>query len=266
MVLYTDNNGGFGFTGLSEGVYTLEVSGDVRLYDSVVQEVRLIRGTHVRLNINLKERAGNHPRSPGNVVSLAELQQKVPDAARKEFEAGTRLVNEEKIREGIERFKKAIAIYPEYLMARNDLGVQYLKLKMLAEAIEQFEAALEVNPKVFNPRLNIGIALVQQKKYADAIDHLNLAISINGSSASAHLHVGVASLETDELATAERELAAALTLGGTEYAVAHYYAGHVQLKKGEREAAIREFKAFLEAQPTGDLASRARQILEKLQA
>lgn len=264
LVLYTDNAGGFGFVGLGEGVYTIEVSGNPKLYETVTQEVRLIRGTHARLNIALRERA-SPARSTGAVVSVAELDPNVPGPAKKEFEKATNLVEEGKFNEAIELFKRAIAIYPGYLMARNDLGVQYTRLKRFPEAIEQFEAAIEINPRSFNPRLNMGIALVEHKKYVDAIAHLNAAASINGSSAAAHLYLGIASVETDELVAAEAALTAALNLGGEEeYSVAHYYNAQIHLKKGEREGAIRELKAYLKRSPTGENATRARQLLATL--
>jgi len=39
-----------------------------------------------------------------------------------------------KIQDAIERFKKAIAIHTNYLMARNNLGVQYLRLGQWPES------------------------------------------------------------------------------------------------------------------------------------
>ncbi len=264
MVLYTDSNGGFGFAGLPEGVYTIEISANSKLYETVFQEVRVIRGMHVRLNIPLKEKGSDALRPGGNVVSLGELDRNVPAAAKKEFEKATQLVNEGKLQEAIERYKRAITLYPAYLMARNDLAAQYTKLKLWSEAIEQLDACIEINPKSFNPRLNMGIALVEQKKHVDAMDHLKLAISIDSSSPAAHLYLGIASVETDELPAAERELSAALTLGGPEYTVVHFYKAQVHLKKGERDGAIRELKTYLRDSPTGERAARARQLLEQL--
>jgi tetratricopeptide (TPR) repeat protein len=264
ITYYTDNNGGFGFSGLGEGAYTIEATGDTRLYETVSQEVRVARGMHLKLVIHLKERGKPADTKTENVVSLAELKQKVPDPAKKEFEKATRLVSEGKLQEAIPQYKKALVIFPEYLMARNDLGVQYLKLKRIEEAVEQFEAALEVDSKVFNPRLNLGIAMVEQKRFLEAKDHLNQAISLDSSSPSAHLYLGIASTEIDELEAAERELSAAYTLGGEQYAVVHYYKANVHMKRGEREAAIRELTAYLGKFPSGDHADNARTLLEKL--
>ena len=213
--------------------------------------------------INLREKVSTD-RPVGDVVSAGELDQKAPATAKKEFERATSLASGGNSAQAIEHYKRAIDIYPDYLMALNDLGVQYLKLKQLGEAAAQFEAALDINAKVFNPRLNLGIVLVEQKKYLDAISHLTLALSIDSARPATHLYIGIASLEIDELDTAQRELSKALTLGDAEYTIAHFYLGRVQMKRGDSEAAAREFKTYLQNSPEGEKAVQARVLLEKL--
>ena len=264
MSSYTDNNGGFGFGNLREGNYTLEVVGDYKLYEPVVEEVRVNRGMQVVLRINLKEKSPSNERSAGGVVSAGELDQRVPASAKKEYDKATSLVKEGKAAQAIDHYKRALEIYSEYLMARNDLGVQYLNLKRLAEAAEQFEAAIEINAKVFNPRLNLGIVLVEQKKFPDAIEHLNQALAIDSARPAAHLYFGIASLEIDELQVAERELSKALAMGGDQYSIAHYYIAQVDMKKGDRDGAIRELKTYLDSSPEGEKAAQSRMLLEKL--
>lgn len=264
LTIFSDNNGGFGFPNLVEATYTIEVSGDSKLYETVSQEVRLFRGSIVRVLINLKAKSTAPPNKTGGVVSAAEIDPNVPGPAKKEYEKGIKLAQEGKLDEAIARFKQAIAIYSNYLMARNDLGVQYLKLKRTTEAAQEFEAAIEINPKAFNPRLNLGIVLVEQKKYTDALDQLRLAASIDSSSPAAHLYLGIALVETDEIDTALRELSSALSMGGLEYAIAHYYLAHVHMKKGQREEAISALNTYLEKSPKGEQSARARELLDQL--
>ena len=68
----------------------------------------------------------------------------------------------------------------------------------------------------------------------------------------------------DEVEQAERELSTALSTGGAEHANAHFYLGLVYMRKGDRERAIRELKAYLEAMPNAEKAARAKQLIEKL--
>ena len=264
VTTYTDNKGRFSFQGISDGMYTVTAEGESSLYEPVAQEVRVFYGASNPLVITLREKAGAAGKSKPGVVSAAELDQQVPDAARKEFEKGVELSGKGKFQDAVERFNKAIAIYPKYYLARDSLGVQYLKLGRWAEAAEQFEAAIQINSKALNPRQNLAISLIEQKKYVEAIEQLNQAISIDSSSPTAHLYAGIASLGVDEIDQAERELSKALSLGGEAYANAHFYLALVHMKRGEREAAIAELNTYLEKLPKGEKAPRARQLLETL--
>lgn len=264
LTLYTDTNGFFNFDNLRPGNYFVEISGDPKSYEPVTEQVRLMRGMRANLVMHLKAKIEEAEINTGGVVSVGELDQEVPASAKQEFEKGVDLAATGKSNEAIERFKRAIEIFPTYLMARNDLGVQYLKLRQLDEAIEQFETAVEINSKAFNPRLNLGIALVDKKRFTEALDQLLQAISLNSASPAAHLYIGIASVETDELDTAARELAKAQVLGGPEYAVAHFYLAHVYMKKGERDGAVSELKNYLAKLPNGEYANKARALIEEM--
>src|SRR5262249_33130957 len=180
-----------------------------------------MRGMQVNLTISLKEKNAPAEKSSGATVSTAELDEQVPGPAKKEFEKAATLANSGNEAEAVEHYKRALEIFPGYLKARNDLGVQYMKLKRLAEAQEQFELAAELNPKAFNPRLNLGIVLVKQKHYLDAREHLRIADSVDSSSPAVHLYLGIVAVETDELPESERELKKALSMGGQEFVITH---------------------------------------------
>ena len=265
MTLYADKNGSFRFTELGEGIYYVDVEGDTKLYEPVTQRVELGRGGQVKFTIYLEEKNVTFSEKPSkSIVSVADLDQKVPAPARKEYERATRLIEKGDARQAIEHLKQAISIYTDYQMARNELGVQYLKLKRLGEAAEQFNAVIEKNPKAFNARLNLGLTLVEAEKYTEAIDQLRQATSIDDTQPAAHLFLGIALLKTDKLPEAYRELSAALLMNNAKYSVAHYYMAFIYIKRGEKEQARSELRAYLETSPTGEQAAQAQQMLERL--
>lgn len=264
IMLYTDTNGFFSFENLRPATYAVEIAGDPKTYEAIVEQVRLMRGMRVNLTMQLRFKNEEVATNTGGVVAVGEVDQEVPAPAKKEFDKGVQLVGQGKSQEAIESFKRAIDIYPTYLMARNDLGVQYLTLKRFDEAVEQFESAIEINAKAFNPRLNLGIAMVEKRKFSEGMDQLLQAVSLNSSSPAAHLYIGIASVEMDDLDTAARELTKAQSLGGPEYAVAHFYRGCLHMKKGERDEAISELNSYLTKQPNGPLAKKAKSLLEEL--
>jgi Tfp pilus assembly protein PilF len=263
---YTDSNGEFIFTRLIPGNFSLEVVADPSVYEPAIESVNLPPSGRVVLTIHLREKTGSNNKPAGGVVSAGDLDQKVPDSAKREFETATKLLEKSDTKQAVEHLKRAIAIWPDYLVARNTLGVELLKLKQLSGAAEQFDAAIRINPKSFNSRLYMGILLVQQKQYAEAIGHLSQALSIDSTQATAHLYLGIASLGAGDLAVAHNALSKAISIGGIQYSIAHYYIAHVQIKRGERDLAMQELEIYLEESPKGEQSAHARTLLEKLKS
>lgn len=263
---YTDSNGEFSFTRLVPGTFYLEVVADPEIYEPTTESVNLPPSGRVVLTIHLREKKESNKKTVGGVVSANDLDQNVPDSSKKEFETATKLLEKGDSKQAIEHLKQAIAIWPNYLVARNTLGMEYLKLRQLSGAAEQFDAAIKINPKSFKSSLYMGIVLVEQKQYAEAIGRLSQALSIDGTQATAHLYLGIASLGAGELAAAGSALSKAISIGGLQYSIAHYYKAHVHIKRGERDQATKELKIYLEESPKGEQAAHARTLLDKLKS
>jgi tetratricopeptide (TPR) repeat protein len=263
--LYSDKNGEFSFSNLPAGTYYVQVFADDSLYEPLSHKVKLNPGEPAYIVLHLKGKNTPVARtSRSNMISTAEAQQAVPATARKAFDYAHKLLDKGDMDGAITELGKALAIYPDYLAARNKLGVQYLKRKRLTEAAEQFKIALEKDPKYYNARLNLGIVLVEQKRYHEAIEELAQAVTLDSSQPAAHLFWGIAALDMNDLVVAERELVKALLLGGEQYSNAHYYFAHVYLKTGRREEAGRELTLFLKTAPPGEMATQARALLQQL--
>jgi tetratricopeptide (TPR) repeat protein len=265
MTLYCDKNGEFHFDNLRAGTFFVQIFPDEKLYEPLTQRIYLNQGQPAYLVLTLKERTVPAAREArGNVVSAASADGAVPEAARQAFERARKLLDHGDKDQGIAELQKAVAIFPDYVNARNSLGVQYLRSRQLPEAAEQFSAILEKNPKYFDARLNLGIVFVEQHRFNEASGELSQAVSLDSTQPAAHLFWGIAALNLNDLEIAERELVKALLLGGEQYSNAHYYFAHVYLKTGRREEAAKEFTLFLKYARPGALADQARALLEQL--
>ena len=134
---YTDRDGRFQFLNLAAGDYTLEAEAD-RSRDrfEITSEritVRINTPNFITLSLKEKGKAPNAKRD--KTVSVAMLDQKVPPAAKHEYDSATQLVRAGKSDESIAALQLALAIYPDYLMALNDLGAQLLDAGRLDEAL-----------------------------------------------------------------------------------------------------------------------------------
>jgi len=264
-VVYTDTEGLFDIGNLAPGSYTLEIEPDKeRNFEGVSERVEIQGRTSTFVMLYLKEGISVKERRESNVVSTAELDPKVPAAAVKEFERAARAREDGRLEEAVAHLRKALAIYPEYLKARNDLGAYLLAQGKLEEASDELRRATEMDPKSFNPHLNLGIVLTQQQKFREAADVLDRALSLDPTSAAAHLYAGVALLGSGEEARAERELSIAYESGGSQYALAQFHLGRLYTNRGERALALKAFETYLRDQPDAANAERVRRLVEGL--
>lgn len=261
--IYTDSQGLFEINNLAPGAYLIEIEEDgEHKFEPTRERVEVFSRSPTIVTLYLKEKSVAVSEKPNsNVVSSAELDQNVPAGALKEFERGTKAGKEGKLDEAVEHLRKALAIYPDYLKARNDLATYLLAQGKLDEASDELRKAIRIDPKAFNPQLNLGIVLVEQHEFSAAASALEKALSLDAGSPAAHLYAGLAYAGLDESEKAERELTAAYQLGGSKYALAQFHLGHLYMNKGERALALKAFETYLRDAPDAANADEVRRLV-----
>jgi Flp pilus assembly protein TadD len=263
-VIYADNQGQFEFPGLAPGNYQLEIEGDRQRFEVSTEPVRVFKGAPSIVTLTLKEKVSSvKTSSAAKTASVTELAN-IPSAAKREFERASKLTSEGKAEEAIVHLRKAIMLYPEFVMARNDLGAQLLGLGKLDDAADELRKAIALDQKAFNPNLNLGIVLVQQHHFAEATEVLNQALSLQASSPEARLYSGIALMALGSLEAAEKDLRTAYSLGGTPYALALFYLGQLYMNRGDRESARQAFSEYLRDLPNADNADQVRKMIAML--
>lgn len=264
MIAYTDQEGRFELPNVAPGEYTIEAESDRdRRFDSGSERVQVRRGVASLVTIYLKDKKSSLQRAGDKSVSVAMLDQKVPGAAKREFEHASRLSAEGNTTESIAALRRAIAIYPNYLMAHNDLGAQLLEQGQLDEAAAELRTALSIDPKAANPQINLGIVLEKQNKFVESLAALDKALSIDPASPVAHLYAGMDSVRLNDLVRGEKEFIAAFDLGGDTYAVALLHLGKLYMKTGARELAIKAFQTYLRESPNAPDAAQVEKLISQ---
>ena len=264
---YTDRDGRFEFKSLAAGEYTVEAEADRsrERFEIVDERITVRVNTPNFITLTLREK-GKTWEKHDRTVSVAMLDQKVPPAAKHEFDNATQLARAGKSDESIAALQRAIALYPDYLMALNDLGAQLLDAGRLDEALVVLKKATQIDPNSFNPMLNLGIVLVQKKMFADALTSLDRALTAEPSSPPAHLYAGVAASGANDLARAEREFKTAHELGGSGFAVSLVYLARLNVKQGHKQEAIDALQLYLREDPGGANVTVAKKMLADLRA
>lgn len=263
--IYAETQGQFEFQEVQPGTYYLEFEANRQVYAVVTETVQVYRGAPTVLNVTLRPLnsvTGN--RTGPSTVSVAELSEKVPDKARKEFEKATAAGASGRTDEAIEHLRKAIAIFPSFVRARNDLGTYLLSQGKLDEAEEELRKAIALDAAAFNPTLNLGIVLVHKHEFVEADERLRKALSLEPNSPAAHLYSGLALMGLEKLDAAESHFKSAYSIGGNKYGLALYHLGQLYVTRGDNPAAIKSFEEYLSVVPDARNAQQVKQLIAML--
>lgn len=279
LSVIADLNGGFVFDGLSAGNYVVAVDAGQDYEpsrESVVIEGAGLRGT----NMTAAELArANVPRTFNVIVTLRLKESaaragvvdaalaNIPKPAADEYKKALDVLQQTGNRnQAVEFLKTALGYYPEFALARNLLGVQYLKLGMLDKALEAFRAAVELRPDDTTMRLNYGVALLEKKDFAEAETQLKLVLMKNSNLATGHMYLGIVLIRLRQHAEAQAEFERAISLGGDSMGLAHYYLGGIFWGAHQYKRAADELELYLKLTPNARDAEQVRATVRDLRS
>lgn len=245
-----DASGRFQFRGLSHGVYTVKVESTSGEFEEQSQRVEL-QSSNPRGGGSAEEvffvdfvlrrkKISSQPEAPGTVFA-----QTVPEAARAEYERGLKKVNDKKFEQAVPLLKKAIEIFPDYYLALELLGTEYVKADNPSEAVPLLTRASEINEAAPKSLYALGVAYLKLNKFSDSVAWLQKAVARDGKNANAHLMLGIANGRLGRLDEAEASLKTAYRLGGEQVPDVHLYLAGIYDKQKKYAEAVRELELFL---------------------
>lgn len=265
-----DDSGSFSFRRLQSGRYVVVVDAgsEFEVHSEAVDLIepasrRGSPGITVPIYITLQPRRGGSSGAPGTVDAKAGG---LPEAARDLYKQAMESAKSGDPKKAIEDLNKALEIYPNFMAALNQLGVQYMELKEWGKAVEALRKAIAIAPEAFHPRLNYGIVLLQLKDYKAAAAELGIAVQKDGTSGPAHFYLGRVMVSLGNYDAAEIALRQTITIGGEEAVEAHRYLGAVYIEKHDSARAADELEAYLKLAPKAKDADRIRTIVKDLRS
>lgn len=104
-----------------------------------------------------------------------------------------------------EAYRKAIALDPNAVTARNNLGVVYSAQKRYGDAAAVLEQAVRLKPDYAEARANLASVWINLARYQDAAAMCREAIRIRSGCAEAHYQLGVALWHLGDQEQAQQE-------------------------------------------------------------
>jgi cytochrome c-type biogenesis protein CcmH/NrfG len=260
----TDGNGAFTFSRLRSGTYYVVVEAGAE-YESAGDTVDIMSsasntGSTITIQITLQPKQSAKQTTGLVDASMAEA----PEAPLKLYKEAISSVQAGKREKAIEQLKSALSIYPDFMLAFNEMGVQYIKLQKWDKAAASLRSALKLAPDEFAPNLNYGIVLLQTKDFTGAATAFKQALRKDGSSAAAHFYYGQALTWMGSYDSAEHELQQAIGLGGDGMIEAYRLLGAVYIEKRNNQRAAEELEKYLGLLPRAKDADKIREIIKQL--
>ncbi len=204
-IVFTDSKGKYQLPSelLREGDFTIHIEGDKRTFATTVHRFRLVRTISY---VPVFLRPIESETLPKRTVDVAEFDAKVPGEAKAAYDVAMKEVAEGRAETAISEFTRALALYPQYLRALNDLGVLYLKLNRLDEAAGAFTQAITLNARFHLSRLNLGLVRNRQGRYGDAVTLLSALVKDEPSLGQARILLAEGLIVSKQFDEAEQQL------------------------------------------------------------
>jgi tetratricopeptide (TPR) repeat protein len=160
--------------------------------------------------------------------------------------------------------ERAVLLNPELAQAYQLLSTVYARMGMEDQADEARSTYRTLRPGPADEEyFQRGLAAYFRKDYARAIEEFNRSIEINPGSPVVYTNLGYAYYDSREPDRALSAFRAAMALD-PDHANAHYGAALVHMLRGNRTSALEHFRRYLELQPAGSFAEKARRHVTTL--
>lgn len=196
-------------------------------------------------------------------VSVSDLG--IPATAEKEFAKANHLISKQDWAKAEERLSKAIAIYPNYAAAYNNLGVVYSRTGDLAQAREALQRAVAINDHMALAYVNLSRVSFRTKDFPAVEVFIGKALSLappDADELTLLAYAEVADQHLDQVIETSRQ---AHRTQLVNHAYLHVVAAKADELQGKDDAAVAELQQYLSEEPTGRRAERVRTMLAKFQ-
>lgn len=263
---FTDGQGSVDFVHVEVGKYHVLVTGEgIEDTDSGAFEVDERKGTQSVLVMVRRIREAN-PGATSKSPTIGAADLNIPQNARKEFDKAGDLINQQEWQKAIERLKRALALYPNYAAAYNNLAVAYGRLGDRPHEREALERAISINDHFAPAFVNLAKMDIKDHNLPEAETLLGKATAAEPTNPETLTLLANVELLENHYEQAILNCRKVHAIGHEGYAVVHYVAARALEHLNRLPEAVTELQTFLQEETSGARAEAARKELTSLQA
>lgn len=267
----TQGSGMYSFRGLPANQYYVKVLSIGMDFEEQARSVSLIpisavqgRGTvseQVDFYLRAKKQRTGPTSAPGVVFA-----QEIPAEAKSLYETGLSDLSNKNDTAGLDKIKRSIEAFPDYYLALDRLGNEYVARGHYQAAYVLLTKALMLNPRSFSSALAIGVAEYRLGQPVKAVDRLKQVVQIDKSSANAHLWLGIALHAAGDLPRSLSSLREADKLSGGTVAEVHWQLARVYKDQKKYSDSADELELFLKYRPDAQNLEEIKKIIISLRS
>ena len=248
------------FSSLAAGDYYVEVAGNgIEATESPIFEV----GATTQ-SVEVAVRRSQQSSVPtSSTISAASLN--IPDKARKEFEKANSLINKQDWTRALEHLSRAVALYPQFIPAYNNLAVVYARLGDRNHEREALQKALSLDNHFAPALTNLAEMDITDHDFPEAESLLGRVAAINPENLRNLVLLAKLQLLNQHYDDAVATCRKVHLMQHSSWPLVHYIAARA-LEAGHRLAeAVNELRTFLQEQPSGPNTDAARKEMALLE-
>lgn len=205
----------------------------------------------------------------GNSSTVSLSQYAVPAKARALYEKAAHSMSSGNLGDSLNKVNQALSICPKFAEALTLRGVLQEKNGQQNQAMADLQKAIQYDPNYPFSYIALAALFNSSGRYRESLPILARAEQLAPNTWQTYFELSRAEIEKGDYDSALRNVDRASQLQGgpaKETPELHLVRGYALIGANEIPAAVRELQAYLARQPNGQLAERAREVLNQLHA
>jgi tetratricopeptide (TPR) repeat protein len=261
----TDNDGGFRFSNIPSGNYSVNVKGVEGQYESENESITIAKGSPVGQTFNTILYLRPPGVKKGENRSNNPLLANVPKEALKKFNAAAESARKNDFKAATAALDEAIALHPDFALAHYEKGLLLSQQNEPDKALESFVRAIQIKPDYFDAKVSFGFTLLSKKDYEKSELVFRDVIKQKADVPNVHMYLGMALINLKKIDEAEASLKHALSMkGGENLALAHRYLAGIYMQKKRNADAAAELQKYLDLSPKAPDADKIKTMIADL--
>lgn len=187
-------------------------------------------------------------RSEESIRILQDVVAADPTVIAGWFMLGNEYVRIGQLERGIDHYRRALELKPDYDLAVTNLANTYRRMGRDDDAAAGYERLLQVSPRNAQARFQLAQIRAEQGRVADAQSLIDKALALEPNLAGAHNVLGIIRFKQGNPAGAVAAIRTALESNPDLWG-AHFNLALISEEQGDLAAAIREYQTEIERHP-----------------